>query len=273
MELSITPNEALTVVFALRRNPEELKTLRSLLEEPFDEEDVKWKPQQISYKDKENPKGQAASYADARVYSDRLNEVVGVHNWFQIVSSIVTNPFPKKVSKWGEDEKYVDMAKIVTTVSVGIIGIGLKTDVGESWLDDENAATIAYSQAFKRACYPFGPGRYFYDLPKIWHPIDKKTKQFKDPGPVLPEWAKPKKLCQDCGERIAAVEIDVKGDGVLKPFSVARLIENSKLKYDGKKLCYKCQVKRSEARKAATSGRVGNTANNKANGTGAQAAA
>ena len=263
MDLSITPKETLAVVFSHQWDPERLKAIRAQLEEPFDEEDVKWKPQMISYKDKDNPKGQAAAYADARVYTDRLNEVVEPSGWFQLVGSIVTNPFPKKVSKWGEDEKYVDVAKIITTVSVGIIGLGLKTDVGESWLDDENAATIAYSQAFKRACYPFGPGRYFYDLPKIWHPIEKKSKQFRDPGPVLPDWAKPKKLCQDCGHPIVAVEIDVKGDGVLKPFSVARLIENSKLKYDGHKLCYKCQIKRRDSKTGAAGNRVGNPENNK----------
>src|ERR1035441_6174534 len=39
---------------------------------------------------------------------------------------------------------------------------------------------------------PFGPGRYFYELPKIWHPVNTYG-QFTDPGPQLPEWAKPKR--------------------------------------------------------------------------------
>ena len=247
--------DIVAVVFSTQRPPEEIKAILAQLREPFDEEDVKWKPQQISYKDKDNPKGQAAAYCDARVYSDRLNEVVGVSSWFQIVTSIVSNPFPKKVSRYGEDEKYVDMAKVITTVTVGIMGIGVKTDVGESWLDDENAGTIAYSQAFKRACYPFGPGRYFYDLPKVWHPIDKKSKQFRDPGPVLPNWAKPRKLCQLCGQQIVTVELEVKGE--LKSFSVTKLIENSMLKYDGKKLCAKCQQDLSAKKKVAAGRAVG----------------
>jgi hypothetical protein len=135
-------------------------------------------------------------------------------------------------------------------------------------MDDENAGTIAYAQAFKRACVAFGPGRYFYDLPKIWHPVNTYN-QFVEPGPQLPEWAKPKKLCQDCGNRITPVEIDVKGDGVLKPFSITKIIENSKLKYDGKKLCFKCQCVRRDAKNGASGNRVGaapNTPGPKSNG-------
>ena len=48
-----------------------------------------------------------------------------------------------------------------------------------------------------------------------------------------------------------------KGDGVLKPFTVTRIIENSKLKYEGKKLCFKCQCKRRDAKLGAAGNRVG----------------
>ena len=251
----LSSKDALAIAFSLKRPPAEVAAIVAQLAEPFEEGDVKWKPQTIRSQDGVK-KGQAAAYADPRTYTDRLNEIVGPDGWFQTVTNDFTVPFPKKVSKYGEEEKFHQVAKIVSVVSVGIIGIGLHTDVGESWLDDENAGTIAYAQAFKRACYPFGPGRYFYELPKIWHPVNTYG-QFTDPGPQLPEWAKPKKLCQDCGKKITAIEIDVKGDGVLKPFTVTKIIENSKLKYEGKKLCFKCQCKRRDAKLGAAGNRVG----------------
>jgi hypothetical protein len=240
---------------SVTRSPQELAAVLAQLAEPFEEEDVKWKPQSIKTKDG-GKKGQAASYADPRTYIDRLNEVVGAAGWTSDSVSIISGPIPKKISKYGEDLKYVDVAKIFSTVTVAIAGIGAHCDVGESWMDDENAGTIAHAQGFKRAVMPFGPGRYFYDLPKIWHPVTQYN-QFTEPGPQLPEWAKPKKLCMDCGQRIVPVEIDVKGDGVMKPFSITKIIENGKLKYEGKKLCFKCQCIRRDTKNAAGGARVG----------------
>jgi hypothetical protein len=257
-------------VRSVARSQEEVVAILAQLAGPFEEEDVKWKPQSVKGSGSDK-KGQAAAYADLRTYIDRLNEVVGANGWTSDSISIISGPIPKKVSKYGEDEKYVDVAKIFSTVNVMIAGVGSHCDVGESWMDDENAGTIAYAQAFKRACVAFGPGRYFYDLPKIWHPI-KGYGQFAEPGPQLPEWAKPKKLCQDCGQKVVAVEIDVKGDGVLKPFTVTKIIENGKLKYGGKKLCFKCQCTRRDAKNAAGGSRVARAPNTPASKTNGKAA-
>ena len=42
--------------------------------------------------------------------------------------------------------------------------------------EDENTATEAYSQAFRRACAKFGLGRYLYDLPRLKLPYDPRSR-------------------------------------------------------------------------------------------------
>jgi hypothetical protein len=83
-------------------------------------------------------------------------------------------------------------------VTVVLYGVA-HTDFGEAFLssttrkgdtrEEENSATEAYSQAFRRACSQFGLGRYLYQLPKLWLPYDANTIS------LMPE-----------GERIAWVE-------------------------------------------------------------------
>ena len=51
-------------------------------------------------------------------------------------------------------------AKVVVVSTVSVTGLGSHTGVGEEWADDENSATRAEAQAFKRACSCFGLGRY-----------------------------------------------------------------------------------------------------------------
>jgi hypothetical protein len=75
--------------------------------------------------------------------------------------------------------------KLVIPVTLVICDIA-HTDVGEAFLtslsrkgeprEEENAATEAYSQAFRRACAQFGLGRYLYDLPKAWVPYDPQKR-------------------------------------------------------------------------------------------------
>jgi hypothetical protein len=80
-------------------------------------------------------------------------------------------------------------AKVVVVSRVTIHGLGTHTGVGEEWADDENAATRAEAQAFKRACACFGLGRYLYDLDKTWVDLDQSNRPAYMPS--LPEWALP----------------------------------------------------------------------------------
>lgn len=254
MEVSI-PGPVLALVYSQKKTQEEIKNILMALRDPFPADVVSWRPQSVKGQNGQKH-AQALVYADPRAYSDRLNEVVGVQNWFQFTSVAFSPEFKKSKSVWENKVKVMTEApivKCVVTAVVGIIGVGIHCDAGESWADDENAHTIAYAQAFKRACYHFGLGRYLYDLEAIDHPCNDYG-ALQKPYPELPDWALPAKYCEECPNVIEAVVI---GE---KLYKVSTLINNSKTKYD-KQLCFPCQKKRSEAAKAAGGSRVG-AANN-----------
>jgi hypothetical protein len=66
---------------------------------------------------------------------------------------------------------------------------GSHSATGEEWADDDNAATAAEAQSFKRACSCFGLGRYLYYLSGTWVDLDyrKRPKTI----PTLADWATP----------------------------------------------------------------------------------
>jgi hypothetical protein len=109
----------------------------------------------------------ALPYADKRAYEDRLNTLVPGRWSTPAMSPLVAGN------------------KLVIPVTLVICDIA-HTDVGEAFLtslsrkgeprEEENAATEAYSQAFRRACAQFGLGRYLYDLPKAWVPYDPQKR-------------------------------------------------------------------------------------------------
>jgi hypothetical protein len=89
----------------------------------------------------------------------------------------------------GENKQTAVSAKVVVVSTVTIHRLGSHTGVGEEWADDENAATRAEAQAFKRACACFGLGRYLYDFDKEWVDLDEYKRPVRTPS--LPEWALP----------------------------------------------------------------------------------
>ncbi len=113
----------------------------------------------------------ALPYADKRMYEDRLNALVP-DRW----STPAMTPL-------------VAGNKLVIPVTLVICEIA-HTDVGEAFLtslsrkgeprEEENAATEAYSQAFRRACAQVGLGRYLYDSPKVWVPYDEELRQLAE---------------------------------------------------------------------------------------------
>jgi hypothetical protein len=164
----------------------DIPTIKDKLGTCFEPEDVKWLPGSVS---KDGSKALAFAYADPRAYMDRLNDVVGPENW--------SKEFRTSVSE----------AKIFVTCRVTIKDLGFSEDVGEANLTDDNAYTVAASQAFKRACVQYGMGRYFYDLPKVWCDYDKAIKHLKT-TPELPEWAIPTYICEMTGQKITATNIN-----------------------------------------------------------------
>ena len=173
-----------------RLNPERIQHIREQLAEPFDPREIRWRVTATSTQQgRRGPqkRGQLVAYADQRAYTDRLNEVFGEWGWTRSYDVQVAHNFERRAP--GDKKEMAVAAKVVVVSTVTIQGLGSHTGIGEEWADDENAATRAEAQAFKRACACFGLGRYLYDLDKEWMDLD----QFNRPvcTPNLPDWALP----------------------------------------------------------------------------------
>jgi hypothetical protein len=103
-------------------------------------------------------------FVDLRAYFTRLDRVVGPDGWSYTYT----------------------IAERGVVCELTILGV-TKSAIGDYPLarDDENPATSAEAQAFKRACAAFGLGRYLYNLPQVWGDYDKERKCFKDPGAIV----------------------------------------------------------------------------------------
>lgn len=220
---------------------EQIKALRA----PFKPEDISWKPQTVDYKAKT---ALAVAYADPRCYVDRLNDVFGVGGWTDEYHFIATpfNKYIKGKAGWGDkpatEDKEIPGNKVLVVATITIPEFNIKvSSTGDSDAADENAATSAEAQAFKRAAMKIGLGRYLYELPKQTARFDKG--KWLDGDPLLPDWAIPKIACEDCTEEVTSA---VHGD---KTFSVTALVKNSQAKY-GKNLCATCQRKHTERAKS-----------------------
>jgi hypothetical protein len=108
----------------------------------------------------------ALPYADLRAYHERLDAAAGIAHW---------------------QSAYTMTARGVVC-ALTICGV-TKSGIGDYPLDpkDENPATSAEAQAFKRACSAFGLGRYLYDLPALWVQYDATKKQIANPQQVIYE--------------------------------------------------------------------------------------
>lgn len=171
-------------------SPERLQKIRELLSEPFDPGEIKWRVTATSTQQtKHGPqkRGQLFAYADQRAYTDRLNEVFGEWGWTRNYDVQVAQNFERRAP--GDKNQTAVSAKVVVVSKVTVHGLGSHTGVGEEWADDENAATRAEAQAFKRACACFGLGRYLYDLERVWVDLDQYNRPVQTPN--LPDWALP----------------------------------------------------------------------------------
>lgn len=158
----------------------DIKDVIATLEVPFDPTVIVWR---VINTAKGKPlRGQVIPYADQRAYSDRLSKLFTPAGWTRAYQVNTTANFQR-----GKDQKTV--AKIVITCELEIFGFGSHSATGEGWADDDNAATSAEAQAFKRACSCFGLGRYLYHFTGVWVDLNdhKRPKRL----PKLPGWATP----------------------------------------------------------------------------------
>jgi hypothetical protein len=141
-----------------------LRDASAALTQPFASHQIDLKPGALT---RDKDRAIAMAYADARVYQERLDQVVGPDAWSVQFSVHVTG--------------------VVCTLTIcGIV----KADVGDYPLDfsdrpNENKATTAAAQAFKRACAQFGVGRFLYSLPRQWADYDPDQKAFIHPQRII----------------------------------------------------------------------------------------
>ena len=160
------------------------------LAKPFPAEDIEWR---VGSTNRDKDKGIALAYITARAAMNRLDEVLGPENWTDSYSPI---PGPG-----GDTKGYV------CTISIRL---------GDEWIskqdgaDESNMESIkgGLSDAFKRSAVKWGVGRYLYNLPTIWVPLESYGNSYKlSMTPSLPAWALPE----------GGVQEPVKADSAAKP--------------------------------------------------------
>lgn len=136
-----------------KMEPQLTREMMQALSQPFPAEAIQWKPGATN---PDKTRGLALAYVDLRHYIDRLNEVAG--------------------PDWSDDYEVQEGGKVVVC-RLTLAGV-TRSDVGEAAPNEENTATSALAQAFKRACVKFGLGAYLYRLPRTWVEYDAKRKCF-----------------------------------------------------------------------------------------------
>lgn len=140
-----------------------LGEIEKALKAPFRPDEIEYRITATS-----NGKGLAVAYVQNRAIQNRLDEVMGFHNW--------KNEFV-----------VIDKGKIC--------GLSLRID-GE-WITKYDGASDTkieatkggISDSMKRAAVQWGIGRYLYNLPSTWVRIDNNKKILE--RPKLPNWALP----------------------------------------------------------------------------------
>ena len=152
---------------------EKTKALRAPL--PVDE--IYWR---VGAKTQDKKRGLALAYMDARGVMNRLDEVFGIDGWEDAYVETPTN-------------------RIICTLSVtfgsDVAGHSLWVHKSDgAGMTDVEGEKGAISDALKRTAVKLGIGRYLYNLPAVWVPIEPWGKSHRIvPGeePELPEWARP----------------------------------------------------------------------------------
>lgn len=142
-------------------NLEELKT-------PFSPTLISWR---IGATNADKSKGIALGYLNARDVMERLDEVCGPENW-------------------QAEYPFIGCCRIGLNVGSSMVmdGSGTVTHAfPPQWIWKANGAGQSdieaekgqYSDAFKRAAVLWGIGRYLYDLPNTWYPIEKHGNSYR----------------------------------------------------------------------------------------------
>lgn len=139
------------------------------LRRPFPTSAISWRvgaTNERSRKEGEVTKGVPLAYIDARDVMDRLDDVVGPHNW--------------------QDTYSVFGSKTICRLALRLNGEWIAKEDGAGDTDTE-AEKGAISDALKRAAVRWGIGRYLYSLKSGWIEIEARGKSFVIPSAARKE--------------------------------------------------------------------------------------
>lgn len=155
------------------------------LQNPFDPDEVKWKPQVV-----QGNRAMVIAYIDARVVMDRLDDVFGIGNWQtsyrELPDGVVCQLRVKVGDQWCEHED-----------------VGSYSDQP----DEGDKLKAGFSDALKRAAVHLGIGRYLYRLPKQWVDYDPQKRRINQ-QPTLPAWAMPSSPAKEKSVRETAIDYE-----------------------------------------------------------------
>ena len=138
--------------------------IQAALTAPFDPNSVEFKAGATT---QAKDRALALAFVDARTYQARLDEAAP--GWTNAYEHIIAG-----------DRVIVVCKLTVAGVTRQATGESLMTakKYDGSLAVEENSATSAEAQAFKRACAAFGLGRYLYNVPQVWAEYDAGKRQF-----------------------------------------------------------------------------------------------
>lgn len=145
------------------------------LREPFPPQDIQWR---IGQKSKDGKKAMVLPYVTNRAIMERLDQVVGVGNWY---------PEFRPVDAGGEHGMICRLSILLDHPD----GMGKYALTREDGASNTKIEPIkgGISDSMKRAAVQFGIGRYLYNLSESWVPLGDYNR-FEPPR--LPLWALPK---------------------------------------------------------------------------------
>jgi hypothetical protein len=126
------------------------------LRAPFPASDIEWKPGAVT---RDRKKGLAMPFITNRAIQDRLDDVCGPANW-------------KNCFRKGPD------GGVLCGIAINVSGDPLAPCWITKWDGAENtdfeSVKGGLSGAMKRAAVQWGIGRYLYDLPAQWVPLNER---------------------------------------------------------------------------------------------------
>lgn len=153
----------------------ESERIAEALAEPFDPQDVKFKPQRVK-----GNEAMVVAYVDARAVQNRLDTVLGVIGWQDSYELLPDGSVKCELAINFGTEQMPNWIK--------------KSDVGgqSEQPDGGDRMKSAFSDALKRAAVKFGCGRFLYTLGFVWWPYDPVKKELIDADKLRATLPRPK---------------------------------------------------------------------------------